>query len=105
MIDASDASPLAGGLRELREETGYVGEPARIIGQCYPNPAVQTNTLYTVLVENCRYAGPVELDHTEDVSTRLIPTREIPGLVASGKIRHVMVIAALYYYDLWRRRA
>jgi 8-oxo-dGTP pyrophosphatase MutT (NUDIX family) len=103
MIDKADESPLAAGIRELREETGYVGGAARIIGECFPNPAVQNNRCYTALVENCRYAGPLELDHPEDVLTRLVPARDLPGLVASGRIRHALMIAALYYFESWRR--
>ncbi|MGZ8900933.1 MAG: NUDIX hydrolase [Limisphaerales bacterium] len=33
MIDAKDISPLEAGLRELREETGYEGTQAEVIGQ------------------------------------------------------------------------
>jgi ADP-ribose pyrophosphatase len=103
MMDPEDASPEAAGCRELREETGYEGERARIIGQVFPNPAIMSNTCYTVLVENCRFGGALELDSGEDLITRLVPIDDVPGLVASGKIRHSLVIAGLYYFDLWRR--
>src|SRR6266496_830683 len=53
MVDREDASPLVAGVRELREETGYEGENARILGRIFPNPAIQSNTCFTVLVENC----------------------------------------------------
>src|SRR5215470_20365497 len=66
MIDPSDASPEAAGQRELREETGYAGENARRIGELFPNPAIMGNTLYIVLVENCRCVHPVQFDHSED---------------------------------------
>src|ERR1700719_2467716 len=81
MIDAKVASPVAAGVRELREETGYEGENPRIIGQIYPNPAIMSNTCYTLLVENCRLKHPVEWDHGEDLVTRLMPIAEIPQLV------------------------
>jgi 8-oxo-dGTP pyrophosphatase MutT (NUDIX family) len=105
MIDAKDASPVAAGMRELREETGYEGENPRIIGQIYPNPAIMSNTCYTLLVENCRLKHPVEWDHGEDLVTRLMPVAEIPQLVATGKIRHSLVVVALYHFELWRRGA
>jgi 8-oxo-dGTP pyrophosphatase MutT (NUDIX family) len=104
MIDSVDASPVAAGLRELREETGYEGEKQRIIGEVFPNPAIMSNTCYTVLVENCRCVHPVEFDHGEDLLTRLVPVKEIPELVASGKIRHSLVVVALYRFELSRRR-
>ena len=104
MIDRKDASPVAAGARELREETGYTGENARLLGQILPNPAIMSNTCYTVLVENCRCLHPVEFDHGEDLITRLVPVAEIPRLVAEGKIGHSLVVVALYHFDLWQRR-
>ncbi len=104
MMDAGDASPQATGRRELLEETGYEGDQPKIIGQVFPNPAIMSNTCFTVLVENCRFVRPMELDSGEDLATRLVATEEVPGLVASGRIRHSLVIAALYHFDLWRSR-
>jgi 8-oxo-dGTP pyrophosphatase MutT (NUDIX family) len=103
MMDPKDASPVAAALRELREETGYEGENARIIGEIFPNPAIMSNVCFTVLVENCRCVHPLQLDHGEDLITRLMPAAEIPHLVAAGKIRHSLVLVALYYFDLWQR--
>ncbi len=62
-----------------------------------------SNTCYTVLVEQCRLKHPVELDGGEDLVTRLVPIADLPQLVASQKIRHSLVVAALYYFDLWLR--
>ncbi len=104
MIDSKDASPEAGAIRELREETGYEGEKVQRIGQIFPNPAIMSNVCYTVMVENCQLKHPVEFDHGEDLVTRLVPVAEIPGLVAAGKIQHSLVVVALYYFELWQRR-
>lgn len=104
MIDAHDASPEAAAVRELREETGYEGRNPRRLGEVFPNPAIMSNTCYTVLVENCRCVHPLQLDHSEDLLTRLVPPAEIPRLVAAGKIRHSLVVVALYYFDLWLRK-
>ncbi len=103
MIDAGDASPEAAGARELREETGYVGDAPRLIGEVFPNPAIMSNRCYTVLIENCRREHELELDHGEDLATRLMPVSEIPQAVAGGKILHAMVVVALYYFDLHQR--
>ena len=104
MVDAADISPEAAGVRELREETGYEGRNARIIGQVFPNPAIMSNTCHTVLVEECRCLHPVQFDHGEDLATRLVPVAEVPQLVASGKIKHSLVLAGLYFFDLWQRK-
>src|SRR3954464_4025270 len=94
MIDAEDASPLEAGLRELREETGYEGTQAEIIGQIYANPAIMNNICYTVLVRNCELKHATELDHGEDLATVLVDLAEIPKLVRSGKIGHSLVAVA-----------
>jgi len=103
MMDAHEASPVVAGERELREETGFAGENARVIGQVFPNPAIMSNTCYTLLVENCRNLHPTEWDHGEDLVTRLVPLEELPQLVASGRIRHSLVVVALYHFDLLQR--
>ena len=103
MIDKTDASPVTAGVRELREETGYEGKRARILGEVFPNPAIMSNTCYTVIVENCQCVHPVQFDHGEDIITRLVPVAEIPKLVAANKIGHSLVAVALYHFDLWQR--
>ena len=103
MIDPTDPSPEAAGIRELREETGYEGENPRLIGQVLPNPAIMSNLCSTVMVENCRLLHPVQFDHGEDLVTRLVPVADLPQLVATGKIRHSLVVVGLYYFDLWQR--
>jgi 8-oxo-dGTP pyrophosphatase MutT (NUDIX family) len=103
MIDADDPSPEAAGQRELREETGYAGQNARLIGQVFPNPAIMSNVCFTILVENCRCLHPIQLDGTEDLLTQLVPVAEMPALMAAGKIRHSLVAAALYHFDLYQR--
>jgi 8-oxo-dGTP pyrophosphatase MutT (NUDIX family) len=104
MMDATDPSPEATALRELREETGYEGEKPKLIGRIFPNPAIMSNTCFTVLIEDCRCVHPVAFDHGEDLVTRLVPESEIPGLVASGKIQHSLVVVALYHFELLRKR-
>ncbi len=102
MMDAADVGPERTGERELREETGYAGDHARVLGKTYANPAIMSNVCFTVIIENCRCVHPVQFDHGEDLITRLVPMAEVPGLVASGKIGHPLVVVALYFLDLWR---
>jgi 8-oxo-dGTP pyrophosphatase MutT (NUDIX family) len=103
MMDTSDASPSETGARELREETGYTGDNVKVIGEISPNPAIMSNTCFTVMLENCRGVHAVEFDRGEDLATKLVPIADIPRLVGSGKIRHALVVVALYHFELWQR--
>jgi 8-oxo-dGTP pyrophosphatase MutT (NUDIX family) len=105
IMDASESSPVETGVRELREETGYEGEKARLLGNVFANPAIMSNTCHTVIVENCSLKHAVEFDSGEDLITRLVPVADVSQLVEAGKIRHPLVVVALYYFDLWRRGA
>ncbi len=105
VIESGDSSPISTGQRELREETGYEGERAQLIGRIFPNPAIMSNSCFTVLVANCQLRHPVEFDQSEDIVTRLVPVADLPGLVASGKIHHALVVVALYHFDLWQRKS
>lgn len=103
VMDKTDKSPIETGCRELKEETGYEGENAQIIGKVFPNPAIMSNSTYTVLVENCRLVCDVNFDSGEDLITHLVDPSDVPKLVREGKIRHSIVIAALYHYELYKR--
>jgi hypothetical protein len=63
------------------------------------------NRSHFVVVEQCELRHACEFDHGEDLVTRLVPWNEVPTLVRAGKIRHPLVVAALYHYDLERRAA
>jgi len=103
MMDPHETDPVATAVRELHEETGYLGENARLLGRVHSNPAIFANFTYTVLIENCRLHHGVEFDHGEDLETRLVPLEEVPKRVADEKIGHSLVVVALYYLDLWQR--
>lgn len=103
VMDAGDASPEATAVRELREETGYEGQNARVIGTVRPNPAIMSNTCHVVLIERCVLRHERQFDRAEDLVTYLVPAAEVSGLVAGGRIRHSLVVAALYHFELWRR--
>jgi 8-oxo-dGTP pyrophosphatase MutT (NUDIX family) len=103
MMDAGETDPVVTAVRELREETGYEGGNARLLGDVWSNPAILNNKTFAVLIENCRLKHGVEFDCAEDLETQLMPVAKIPQLVADGKIKHPLVIVALYYFELWQR--
>lgn len=103
IMDPEDASPIEAGLRELREETGYEGSNARLLGDVAANPAIMSNTCFTVVVENCVSKHSLSFDGGEDLITRLVPVADLSRLVAEGRIKHPLVIVALFQFDLLRR--
>jgi len=95
--------PLAAGLRELLEETGYAGTNGRIIGKVNPNPAIQDNWCYTVLVEDVERVAEQQMDEMEDIEVVTMPCSEIDSLISDGHITHGLVLNALMFYERIRR--
>jgi ADP-ribose pyrophosphatase len=96
LVEETDAGNAA--IRELREETGYAGENAILLGSVNPNPAIFSNLCHTYLVENVRKTHELSLDENEDIETETIPISRIPALISQGVIDHALVIAAFHFY-------
>jgi 8-oxo-dGTP pyrophosphatase MutT (NUDIX family) len=99
MVDPGE-DPLSAGLRELREETGYGGGVAELIGVVAPNPALLNNCCHTVLVRGVAVEGAPELEGFEEIRTRLEPLAGVAELIRSGGITHALVIAAFHHLHL-----
>ncbi len=95
--------PLAAGLRELLEETGYAGEKGRIIGKVCPNPAIQDNLCYTVLVENVKKVAEPQLDDMEDIEVLTLAEDEVFALLQNGSINHGLVLNGLMFYTMTQK--
>jgi ADP-ribose pyrophosphatase len=93
-------APEEAALRELREETGYAGDSARLLGFMWPNPAMQNNRLFTYLVENARHVGEPQPDPFERIIVEPRPLAEIPAMIRSGVIRHSLVIASFALFGV-----
>lgn len=96
MVDAGE-SPEKAALRELREETGYAGTSAGLIGRVSPNPAIMNNWCHTVLVRDARRVGEQEEDGTERIVVRTAPLADVPELIRRGAIHHALVVAAFHH--------
>lgn len=94
---------LDAGLRELREETGYVGRDAQMLGVVSPNPAFQSNRCHIVLVRDAVRSGELAWDADEEIEVRLQPVEEVLALARNGGITHSLVLNALFLLEpLWR---
>lgn len=95
-----DEEPLATGIRELREETGYAGEAATVIGAVTPNPAIMNNVCHTVLITDVRPVAGQDLEMHEEIGLRRVPLEGIPDLMRDGLIHHALVVAAFHHLGL-----
>ena len=97
VIEAGE-DPLAAGVRELREESGYVGTAARLLGSVHPNPAIQSNRCHLILVENARPVADLDWDPDEEFAILTKPVDEVYALAVAGGITHALVLNALLLF-------
>lgn len=98
--------PLAAGLRELREETGYApADPtqARVLGVVHPNPAFMSNVCTTVLAPGCTLVGQQELDPAEEIEVGTVPFDEVGAMVGFGELSTALGLVGLYWWERSRR--
>jgi len=88
--------PLEGIQRELLEETGYAASEVIQVGKLFPNPAIQTNTLYCFLALNAEKVTGQSLDDGEDIEVQLMPLDELMALTKRGEFPHALLVATLF---------
>ncbi len=90
--------PVAAGLRELQEETGFTGASAKLLGRVNPNPAIQNNTCHLVLVEGAVRTTAQEWDADEEIAVRTLPVDEVYAWAQAGQITHALVLNGLLLF-------
>lgn len=80
-----DENPYAAGLRELREETGYVAKKCRFIGKSYPSPGYLNEIISLYLAEELEFVGQ-NLDPEEFLEIEKIPLSRLYDMVMSNEI-------------------
>lgn len=88
-------TPKEAAERELKEETGYVGE-AEIVGEIYPQPGFSSMRAYGALVRiNKDDKGEQELGHDEHIDYELIEYEKVRTMLKEGKIKDMGFLSLL----------
>jgi ADP-ribose pyrophosphatase len=88
--------PVNGAKRELLEETGYTASNMIQVGQFYPNPALQTNTLHCFLALDVEKVSEQNLDAGEDIEVHLVPFNDLVEMAKRGELQHALMTAVLF---------
>jgi 8-oxo-dGTP pyrophosphatase MutT (NUDIX family) len=90
-------SPLEGAKRELLEETGYASSNIVQVRKCYPNPAIQNNTMYCFLALDAEKVNEQNLDDGENIEVHLVTLDELVKMTAKGDFLHALQVATLFH--------
>ncbi len=93
MMDPGE-DPITAAARELVEETGYTGGTLEVIGKVWPNPAIQNNTLYTVLARGVRQTVAPTPDEGEVLEVQTASLAACRDKLLAGEIDHALVVVA-----------
>ena len=96
-MDVEDESPLAAARRELQEETGYTSDRIIQVGCVSPNPANQTNLIYSFLALDVEKNGSQQLDETEEIEVFLKPLDEVIAMAKNGELLQSMQVSTLFF--------
>jgi len=87
-------------VRELREETGYIGKSVHLLKSLRVNPAIMSNNISFYLVEGCEPSAPQDLDEAEDIEVLTVNVDELTAMIADGTFSHSIALNGLGLYFL-----
>ena len=87
-------------VRELREETGFIGETVHLLKSLWVNPAIMSNRINFYLVEGCEQSASQELDEAEDIEVITVTVEELSEMISNGAFSHSIAVTGLGLYFL-----
>jgi ADP-ribose pyrophosphatase len=102
IVDPGESSAQAAA-RELLEETGFEARAVVRLGGVNPNPALFGNRTDTYVARGVRRVAEIQNGHTEETVVELVPRAQLRELAREGRISSALVIAALYWFELYER--
>ena len=91
--------PVAGALRELKEETGAVPDTFLPMGVTLPSPGCLSERLYLFLAKGL-HMEEQHLDEDEFLNSYFVPVEEVREMIARGEIRDAKTILGVQGYLL-----
>jgi ADP-ribose pyrophosphatase len=95
MIDPGEA-PADCAVRELAEETGYAGDPPRLLRSLAADPTSSNAVFHVFLIENAELKFEQSLDTTEAIDVETIPIDDLRLAVRDGRLDAGSQLAAAY---------
>ena len=86
------------GMRELKEESGYVSDNAIYFGYIYPTVAYSSEIIHLVLTKNCKYEKQC-LDEGEHVEVIKVPFKKALDMVLNNEIVDGKTMIAILKYN------
>lgn len=94
-IDRKDENPEMAGRRELLEETGFKAGPLVFSTSHFPNPALQSNRLWTYVFTDCEKVADPTWDEFEEMEIEVISKKELKEKIQRCEITHSLILASL----------
>ena len=88
---------LDAALRELKEETGYVSNYAKILDVSMPNIGIEDSNIYIVFIDKAKKEGNQELDCDEFINYELFTFDELEYLINNNYIKSSGNKLAFFY--------
>ena len=94
-LDAGE-TPDACATRELAEETGYAGEPPRLLRSLFSDPTSSDGSFHIFLIENATKQFEQSLDPTESIVIETATIAEFAALARDGSIASGSQLASAF---------